>query len=536
MLATVSQTRSLVGTYYYDRALNQKEKGGQVIASNGIPQWASAKTQLAYMQAYCSDKYQVKAINVVLSHSSVDKKLIGENPDLENKCVNDFLQECKDRGINLENTPWIIMKHVNTDCIHYHMIILTTMFNGKRLDTGFIGMRASKAAWATSKKNGLHYALGIDKREQDRLNFIQETLGEEKLRAVKSGAELSEEDTKKIKEATSEHRAAAAKARKERRAKAKAELDAWKAKLKGLIEGTANYFIKNDRTMEEFFSILDKNGMLISKDNKGRYNVTAKYHGRLLTYKATRLEIDTALLNSIKGSNKMDEYLRDIDELRKKKDFEEETKRRKLRTAELQVSNEELPKAEETKDVKGGNEVKGDNNVKAEAGLSKEELAGLKEVTSQNTATATKVRNTKRAKSVAEANERKEKIKNIIESNADYCLKKHLSMRDLISLLEDNDIHFSEDENGNYSVTANNGKRDVTYKVARLGVDASLFESIKRQEEDERQSKLEKELKEQERKEKELKEKESKEKSEKDKQQSVQTEQRENKPRWHIGR
>ena len=109
-------------------------------------------------------------------------------------------------------------------------------------------------------------------------------------------------------------------------------------------------------------------------------------------------------------------------------------------------------------------------------------------------------------------------------------------MRDLISLLEDNDIHFSEDENGNYSVTANNGKRDVTYKVARLGVDASLFESIKRQEEDERQSKLEKELKEQERKEKELKEKESKEKSEKDKQQSVQTEQRENKPRWHIGR
>lgn len=28
MLATVSQTRSLVGSYIYDRALNQREKGG----------------------------------------------------------------------------------------------------------------------------------------------------------------------------------------------------------------------------------------------------------------------------------------------------------------------------------------------------------------------------------------------------------------------------------------------------------------------------------------------------------------------------
>ena len=71
MLATVSQTRSLVGTYYYDRALNKQEKGGHVIASNGIPQYSSAKTQLNYMLAYCSDKYKVKAINIVLSHSRI---------------------------------------------------------------------------------------------------------------------------------------------------------------------------------------------------------------------------------------------------------------------------------------------------------------------------------------------------------------------------------------------------------------------------------------------------------------------------------
>lgn len=535
MLATVSQTRSLVGTYYYDRALNQKEKGGQVIASKGIPQWASAKTQLAYMQAYCSDKYQVKAINVVLSHSSVDKKLIENNPDLENKCVNDFIHECKGRGIDLDNTPWIIMKHVNTDCIHYHMIILTTMFNGKRLDTGFIGMRASKAAWATSKKNGLHYALGIDKREQDRLNFIQETLGEEKLKAIKSGAELSDDDNKKLKEATSKHRAATYKARKEKRERSKAELTAWKNKIKELVEGTANFFIKKERDMQEFVSLLDKHGMFISKDKKGRYNVTAKYHGRLITYKATRLGIAPDLLDTIKGNKEMDEYLRKMDGLLKKKELEDDIKRREQETTSRQLTEEDDHKSE-VKEVKDIKEVKDVEDVKTDVGLSDEELATLEEVSSQNTAAATKVKNTKRAQSIAEANKRKQKIKNIIESNADYCIKKHLYMKDFISLLKDNNIQFNEDENGGYTVTANNGKKDVTYKVARLGVDISLFESIKKQEEeDERQSKLKKERMEQESKEKELKAKETRKESEKDKQPRVQEEQRENKPRWHMG-
>ncbi len=45
---------------------------------------------------------------------------------------------------------------------------------------------------------------------------------------------------------------------------------------------------------------------------------------------------------------------------------------------------------------------------------------------------------------------------------------------------------FDEDENGNYIVTANNGKRDVSYKIARLGVDISFIDVIKKQEEEDK--------------------------------------------------
>lgn len=95
MLATVSQTNSLRGSFYYDRALNQKIKGGHVVACNGIPKYAPAALQLAYLQAYCNQKYQVKAYNIVLSHSSEDKALLDAKPQMKSKYVNDFLANAR---------------------------------------------------------------------------------------------------------------------------------------------------------------------------------------------------------------------------------------------------------------------------------------------------------------------------------------------------------------------------------------------------------------------------------------------------------
>ncbi len=47
------------------------------------------------MLAYCSDKYKVKAINIVLSHSSQDKELLEKNPEKKDKYVMDFFKNVK---------------------------------------------------------------------------------------------------------------------------------------------------------------------------------------------------------------------------------------------------------------------------------------------------------------------------------------------------------------------------------------------------------------------------------------------------------
>lgn len=228
MLATVSQTNSLRGSFYYDRALNQQDKGGHVVACNGIPQYAPAALQLAFLQAYCNQKYQVKAYNIVLSHSSVDKALLDARPQMKSKYVNDFLTECKKLGMDLDNVPWVIMEHTNTDCDHYHIIVLTSKFDGTRLDTAFIGKKAAKAAYFASKKNNLHYAIGLQKREESRQRHLAEKYGLEVTQSVG----LSDAQLAKLKKVEKENVAADKRAKLTRQERSIAEAHERRDKIK----------------------------------------------------------------------------------------------------------------------------------------------------------------------------------------------------------------------------------------------------------------------------------------------------------------
>jgi len=332
MLATVSQTRSLEGSFYYDRALNKQEKGGHVIASSGIPQYSSAKIQLAYMQAYCSDKYQVKAINIVLSHSSEDKDILLEHPEKKGKYVNDFLDECKSRGIDLNHVPWIIMEHVNTDCDHYHMIVLITKFDGSRLDTGFIGKKAAKAAWAASKKNGLHFAKGIEKREEARLKFVREQFGEEKVYS----AGLSIQDLEKLKETTSKNRTIKKKAELERRAKSAAEATERRNYVKMVIEETA----KNSFSMASFIKEVSQHGISFGEEN-GVYTATINNGKRDVTYKIFRLGVDVSLIETVKQ--------REAEEKRKEEEVKAQQKEERKKKEQQRKEEEAMKEEKESR-------------------------------------------------------------------------------------------------------------------------------------------------------------------------------------------
>ena len=316
MLATASQTRSLVGSFYYDRALNQKIKGGHVVATNGIPQYASAAVQLAYMQAYCSEKYEVKAINIVLSHSSKDKELLAAHPERKNRYVNDFLDECKKNGIDLTNAAWIMMEHVNTDCDHYHMILLTTKFDGSRLDTGFIGKRAAKAAMAASKKNGLHFAEGLEKREQARLRHIAKASGELNISSTPVG--LSSKDLEKLGKVSEENKSIKRRA-DARRAKSVEEAN----KRRNWVKETFERLAREASSLDDLSTSMYGEGITFGQDEKENYNATIMVGERQVTYKLGRLDANLSLIDEVKKREEADKKAKEME----KKKQEEKRKR-----------------------------------------------------------------------------------------------------------------------------------------------------------------------------------------------------------------
>lgn len=172
MIAKVTQTRSITASLLYDRAVgHEEEKGGEVVRTNCVPDYASPNVQRAMLEHYSSEKYAVKGFNIILSHSSEDSRRVRANPHLEKMFIHDFLEACRNNGVEIDSAPWVMTRHTNTDCLHYHMLLLSTRFDGKRLNAGYIGRKVSRAAMEASKKNSLNYGKGWDVRAERRKRY-----------------------------------------------------------------------------------------------------------------------------------------------------------------------------------------------------------------------------------------------------------------------------------------------------------------------------------------------------------------------------
>lgn len=188
MFANVAPTRSLKSSLYYDRALRNPEKGGKVIMANGVGLNMSPTAQLAMLEAYVNPKFKVKAYSVIISHSDEDNERL-KDPKFQERLLHEFVNACKNRGIDLDNIPYIIPEHTNTDNIHYHMLMLINHFDGSRINTQYLGKRMAKAAVDVSKKFGLHYPEGWDKREESKKKHQASGISVSKVRTTDADGE-----------------------------------------------------------------------------------------------------------------------------------------------------------------------------------------------------------------------------------------------------------------------------------------------------------------------------------------------------------
>lgn len=139
------------------------EKGGEVFYLNETLEGQTPK-EMADDWLAIANKYSPMCYHIVISMSDGDTEKIRsiDNPadrvEFERNVIDAFMCELDQRGNNVFDCPFVVAHHENTDNEHFHIAILMTTVDGRRLHDSFIKKNAVRAAAKISEEYGLEAA------------------------------------------------------------------------------------------------------------------------------------------------------------------------------------------------------------------------------------------------------------------------------------------------------------------------------------------------------------------------------------------
>ena len=144
----------------------QASKNHQVLLSNGVCDYDHNTTiKDFYRQAALNKNIKKNAFHMVLSHHPEDSnKIINREADI----LSTYLAKLKTKGIDFEQTQYIIYRHNDKEHIHYHLLANYVTNEGKRLSDGNIGIKAKIISKEVTKEYNLTPAI---KKGQEREQF-----------------------------------------------------------------------------------------------------------------------------------------------------------------------------------------------------------------------------------------------------------------------------------------------------------------------------------------------------------------------------
>lgn len=158
----------------------------RVILSNLCPPTKNVKVLTAQIQGANDMRKTDRVHHLIFAHPKTDVKRVSEVG--EANLINEVLDELEQKGINLRDTPFVVIAHKDKDNhIDYHLIAASTDLKGKPIKDSYIGSRAMRGTNQVSKKYGL--SLNNDrakkkerkeapkratKAEPEKINFAEE--------------------------------------------------------------------------------------------------------------------------------------------------------------------------------------------------------------------------------------------------------------------------------------------------------------------------------------------------------------------------
>lgn len=160
MIAKVLRSDNVAYTLSYGQ---DPEKGGEVFYLNETLEGQTPK-EMADDWLAIANKYSPMCYHIIISMSDGDTEKIRniDNPadrvEFERNVIDAFMRELDQRGNNVFDCLFVVAHHENTDNEHFHIAILTTTVDGRRLHDSFIKKNAVRAAAKISEEYGLEAA------------------------------------------------------------------------------------------------------------------------------------------------------------------------------------------------------------------------------------------------------------------------------------------------------------------------------------------------------------------------------------------
>lgn len=125
-------------------------KGGEIFLQSGYITDLSPEENAARWERMSND-YRNKTVHVILSFSDKDTQKLrcmteADRIAKEQGMLREFMDVLAEKGNNVKDCPFVCFHHGNTNHDHLHLYVLMTTWEGKRLDTSFIGKNADRAA------------------------------------------------------------------------------------------------------------------------------------------------------------------------------------------------------------------------------------------------------------------------------------------------------------------------------------------------------------------------------------------------------
>lgn len=169
----------------------------RILLANLCPAQKNVKALTAAIQGANEMRKTDRVHHLIFAHPKSDIKRVSEVG--ERKLIQEAIEGLKEKGINLDDAPYVVIAHQDKDNhIDYHLIAASTDLKGKAIKDGYIGSRAMKITNDISKKYGL--ALNNDKAKGKRKQNAEEVslATEPKISDLSSRIELFDVETVEV--------------------------------------------------------------------------------------------------------------------------------------------------------------------------------------------------------------------------------------------------------------------------------------------------------------------------------------------------